>query len=122
MMYKFERVIEGLSKYISDELYPDMNDWQEFMARVVVGRILNNQDQIRDIISSNGFIRTFGIIDKDGNVDVETLAEDIKREISRKEKITLEIPMFGKITFRPSDIDVIHKKIAGEVNSNNESY
>ena len=69
---------------------------------------------------NNGFIRTFGIIDSEGNIDVEGLAHDIKREIARKEKITLSIPMFGKMTFRPEDVDDLYKKITGEVEAHEE--
>ena len=41
-------------------------------------------------------------------------ANDIKREIARRDKLTLSIPWIGKITFRPSDVDVLHRMIAGE--------
>ena len=71
------------------------------------------QEQIKDDLIHNGYIRTFGIIDSDGMVDVEGLASDIKREISRKNKITFNIPMFGKMTFVPSDVDIIHQLIVG---------
>ena len=112
--YEFEKVIEGLAQYLNDELYAGMNDVQEFAARVLVGRVINNQDVIKDSLVNNGFIRTFGVIDADGMVDVEGLARDIKREISRKEKITFNVPMFGKMTFRPSDVDALYRTITGE--------
>jgi hypothetical protein len=91
-----------------------MNDLQEFVARVLVGRVLENSDEIQDSLINNGYIRTFGIIDSDGMVDVEGLAADIKREISRKGKITFNLPMFGKMTFVPSDVDELHQRIKGE--------
>lgn len=114
MKYTFEKVIDGVIDYIGEELLKGMNDVQEFAARILISRVLNNQEHIKDALVSNGFIRTFGIIDSEGNVDIEGLAHDIKREIARKEKITLSIPMFGKITFHPEDVDVLYKKIAGE--------
>lgn len=113
MKYEFEKVIEGLAQYLNDELYVGMNDVQEFAARVLIGRVINNQDVIKDSLVNNGFIRTFGVIDADGMVDVEGLARDIKREIERKEKISFDIPMFGKMTFRPSDVDVLYRTITG---------
>ena len=114
MKYTFEKVIDGAIEYIDEQLFSRMNDVQEFAARVLIGRVVNNQDRIKDALVNNGFIRTFGIIDSEGAVDVEGLAHDIKREIARKEKITLSIPMFGKMTFRPEDVDELYKKIAGE--------
>ena len=114
MKYEFEKVIDGLSKYINDEIYAGMNDLQEFAARVIVGRIINNQENVKDMLINNGFVRTFGIIDAEGMVDVDSIVNDIKREIARKEKITFNIPMFGRMTFKPSDVDMLYQNITGE--------
>ena len=114
MKYTFEKVIDGTIEYIGEEMLSNMNDVQEFAARILISRVLNNQERIKDALVNNGFIRTFGIIDSEGAVDVEGLAHDIKREIARKEKITLSIPMFRKMTFHPEDVDALYKKIAGE--------
>ena len=122
MKYEFERVLDGLDSYIDEHIYSGMNDLQEFAARVLIGRIINNRAAIKESLVNNGFVRTFGIIDNDGKIDVEALAKDIKREICKKEKITFEIPMFGKMTFTPSDVDVIYRKITGEELVSNEGY
>jgi hypothetical protein len=114
MKYEFEKVIEGISKYINDEIYAGMNDLQEFTARVFIGRFLNNQDNIKDMLLNNGFIKTFGIIDSNGMVDVKALITDVKRELARKGKVTFDIPWFGKYTFTPSDADVLCYAITGE--------
>ena len=121
MKYEFEKVIDGMSKYINDEIYAGMNDLQEFAARVIVGRIVNNQENVKDMLINNGFIRTFGIIDNEGMVDVDSIANDIKREIARKEKITFNIPMFGRMTFKPTDVDMLYRHITGEEMANNAS-
>lgn len=113
-MYDFDKTLDGLAKYIDNELYTGMNDVQEFAARVFVGRILNNKNHIKDMFINNGFIRSFGVIDSEGMVDLNGLAKDIKREIARKEKITFNVPFFGKYTFQPSDVDVMYKTITGE--------
>ena len=121
MKYEFEKVIDGMSKYINDEIYVGMNDLQEFTARVIVGRIINNQENVKEMLINNGFMRTFGIIDTEGMVDVDSIANDIKREIARKEKITFNIPMFGRMTFKPTDVDMLYRHITGEEMTNNAS-
>ena len=85
MRHEFGKVIDGISKYIDKEIYSGMNDWQEFAARVMVGRIINNQENVKEMFIQNGFLRTFDIVDAEGLVDVESLARDIKRELARKE-------------------------------------
>ena len=121
MKYEFEKVIDGMSKYINDEIYSSMNDLQEFAARVIVGRIINNQENVKEMLINNGFVRTFGVIDAEGMVDVDSIAGDIKREIARKEKITFNIPMFGRMTFKPTDVDMLYRHITGEEMTNNAS-
>ena len=45
-------------------------------------------------------------------VDIEGL-QKISREITTKGKV-FNVPMFGKLTFVPSDVDVLHKMICGK--------
>jgi hypothetical protein len=114
MQYQFSTVIEGISKYINHEIVSGMNDLQELMARIAIGRILENHENIKETLSSNGVIRAMGIIDSDGYVDVDYLLDAIKKEIERKGKLTISIPMFGKITFHSSDIETIKHYVTGE--------
>lgn len=107
MLYKFEKVIDGLSKYIDREIYSGMNDLQEICARVIVGRVIGNTESLKKMLTENGILRTYGIIDGEGMVDVDALARDVKREMEKKGKIVISIPMFGNLTFIPPDIDVI---------------
>ena len=120
MKYEFEKVIDGIARYIDKEIYSGMNDLQEFIARLAIGRIISNEANVKENLINNGFIRTFGIIDSEGMIDVLTLTKDLKREIGRKEKITFEFPMFGKMTFDPSDVDVLYAEITGEEMTENE--
>lgn len=114
MLYKFEKVVDGITRYIDAEIYTNMNDLQEVIARVVVGRMIENENGIKDTIRHNGIIRSLGIVDSEGMVDVDSLAADLKTAIQQKGKVEISIPMFGKMTFHPEDIDDIHRYIKGE--------
>lgn len=113
-MHRFEEVITGISKYINNEIYPNMNDWQEIIARLAVGRIINDEGKLKEVITQNAFIRTFGIVDEDGMVDVETIAKEIKSEIAKKGKLTFSVPMFGNISFSPTDVDILYRTITNQ--------
>ena len=112
-MVEFNRVIDGLFRYLNNNLFEKMNDWQEVLARIAVGRIIGNPESLKQSLSANGIVRTFAIMDSDGNVDLEPIMRDLKREIERKGKLSVEIPMFGKISFLPQDIDEIYREITG---------
>lgn len=114
-MVEFNRVIDGLFRYLNNNLLAKMNDWQEVFARIAVGRIIGNPEALKQSLMANPFVRTFAIFDSEGNVDLENLARDLKREIERKGKISVEVPMFGKMNFVASDIDEIYREITGGV-------
>lgn len=111
MKYSFEKVVNGICSYIDCNIYTGMNDLQEIVARMVVGRIVQDSDEIKSKLIGNGFIRTFGVIDADGMVDVDRLAEELREQISRKGKLEISLPMFGKLKFVSNDIDDIHRFI-----------
>lgn len=113
MKVKFEAVLDGAAKYMDREIYPGMNDWQEVIARVTVGQIFENRAAVKESFINNGLIRTFGIVDENGDVEIERLASSLKKEIRRKEKLSFKIPMFGNLTFHPSDVDTLYEMITG---------
>lgn len=122
MKHNIKKVIDGIVKYIDKEIYSGMNDLQEFAARVLVGRFIGNEKNVEELLMNNGFLRTFGILDSDGMIDVKELACDIKRELEKKEKISVSLPMFGTWTFVPSDVDLLYHYITGEELHHNETY
>jgi hypothetical protein len=85
------------------------------LARIAVGRIIGNPEALKQSLMANGIVRTFAIFDSEGNVDLENLARDLKREIERKGKISVEIPIIGKLSFVASDIDDIYREITGGI-------
>ena len=114
-MVEFNRVIDGLIRYLNNNLFAKMNDWQEVFARIAVGRIIGDPESLKQSLQANPFVRTFAIMDSEGNVDIENIARDLKREIERKGKISVEVPVFGRMSFVASDIDEIYREITGGV-------
>ena len=114
-MVEFNRVIDGLSRYLNKKFYANLNEWQEVIARSAVGRIIGNPESLKQSLSANGIVRTFAVMDSEGNVGLENLARDLKREIERKGKISVEIPIIGKLSFVASDIDDIYREITGGI-------
>ena len=107
-----ERVISGIIKYMDREILSTMNDWQEFLARLAMARLLNNKN-IGDMIINNAYAKTFAIIDENGNVDVDGLHGDFKSLIQSKGKLEVTLPMFGTYTFNESDVDKLFNCIRG---------
>lgn len=107
----FERVINGINRYINAEIYSTMNDWQEVLARIAISRMIGNVDELKNSLVSNGFIKTFAIIDEKGNVDVDGIARDLRRQLEAKGKMTISLPLMPSLTFKPEDVDVLYQYI-----------
>lgn len=116
MKYEFEKVVDGAAAWIGEKIFPKMNDFQEIVARMFIGRILEKESSIKDAILGNGIVRTFGIIDGDGMVEVDELLADVKKAIAQKGNLVVNIPLFGKLTFVPEDADDLYKFITSRYN------
>ena len=108
---EYEKVLEGIVKYINQEIYPGMNDWQEVLARIAVSRFVSNSESVKTALMENTFVKTFAIIDNDGNVDIDGLAKDLKKQIEEKGKLTIPLSIFGNLTFTAQDVDKLYQII-----------
>jgi hypothetical protein len=111
---EFNRVINGILKFLNAEIYSKMNDWQEMIVRLAVSRMIQNTESLKQTLKDNSFVKTFSIMDEQGNVEIESLLRDIKTQISEKGKMTFSIPLFGTISFLPEDVDTLHRYIMEE--------
>jgi hypothetical protein len=112
---EFNKVINGMIRFIDKEIMPQMNDWQEFVARMAVGRFVKNSETLKESLVENAFVRTFAIIDGQGMVDVDGLAADLKELIRNKGKLEFSIPMLGNFKFVESDVDKLYQYIMGAI-------
>lgn len=108
---QFDKVISGISKYIEHEIYPNMTDWQEILARMAVTRFMTNKDNLKAELIKNPFVRTLGLMDERGEIDVNGLMADLKAQVSAKGKVEIHIPLFGTFSFTNPDLDKMHRMI-----------
>ncbi len=113
MSIEFNKVMDGIARYLDKEIYSGMNDVQEVVARIAVGRLLGNKDGVKDMLSGNPIIKSLMVINDDGMVDIERILADLKAEISKKGSISIQIPWFGKMKFVPEDVDKLYSEILG---------
>jgi hypothetical protein len=107
----FDRVVDGIVRYLNREILKGMNQWQDMMARIAMSRILSNRKMLREALINTPFLQTIGVIDSRGMVDVEGLANDLREQIREKGKLTIALPLFGNFTFVESDVDELYRAI-----------
>ena len=102
-----KKVIETIFKYLEKNMVPGMNGLQEIAFYAVREAIDDEAENLIETIKSKPLVRAIAAIDKDGNVDVEKLACRVRKGIEAKGSLTIDIPLYGSICFRPEDIDNI---------------
>jgi hypothetical protein len=111
---RFEKVIDGIARYVDAEMYSSMNDWQEIMARMAVGRILGNKDLLKQKIMENPLLMSFVMLDAEGEMDVDKFLSDLKSVIAQKGGLRMSIPLFGNLKFVETDVDHLRKYIMND--------
>ena len=107
----YEAVLQGIINYINKEILSTMADWQAMLARVAISRMLTAKEGFRATITGNSFLQSMGVVSVDGLIDVDGLARDLKEQITGAGRLEIELPVFGKYSFSPDDVDTLYKYI-----------
>jgi hypothetical protein len=115
--------IPGLSKFIDESVlshYPATSMKRILMAGAV-SIYLKQSDNMIDTLASNPLFTGLGVMDTDGNVNIEVLRDALKSEINKAGFMRLSLPMIGDIDFTPEDVDTLYKFIVEADSSSSKS-
>ncbi len=108
-MYNIEQVVNGITRYIDEDIISKTNGYQKWILGVGTGLIMNKSTELFNEIQKNPLIKSLGVID--GNeIDVDLLYREFKKQAD-KGSITFDIPLGGKLTLDTNDIDKIYECI-----------
>lgn len=108
-MVSVNDITNGVTKYIDTEflvLFPETG-----LQRLMIGTAIAIAIKKRtpEAIS---VIKGLGLMDSEGNVDIDTLVTELKNHIS-SDGLKMDIPSLGVVTFKKEDIDKLYKYIVG---------
>lgn len=108
-MVSVNKIEQGLANYIDAELMPQVgrNGLEKVLIGTTVSLFIRRSGSIIESYKDNKMVRMLGIMDEDGNVDVDTLVEELKKNIS-KDGVKVELPVIGTLTFHKEDIDKLY--------------
>ncbi len=108
----YEQVVQGIGRYIANDILPTMNTWQQILATVAVDRYMKNAGVLKPVLMNNPLIKPLGIIDDNGCVDVDNLINDVKSAMNARGDIVITLPIIGcKLKFNTSDIERLRATI-----------
>jgi hypothetical protein len=111
-MATLAQVKAGAAAYIEQEIIAKIGGWQKWVAGAAVSMALNRADSIFEALRQNPAVQILGIVDGDGNIDVDALYAEFKRQAQRG-AVSFDVPMIGKLTLNESDVDKIYQSIKG---------
>lgn len=111
-MATLAQVKTGAAAYIEQEIIAKIGGWQKWVAGAAVSMALNRADAIYETLRQNPAIQLLGIVDADGNIDVDALYTEFKKQAQRG-SISFDVPMIGRLTLNESDVDKIYQSIKG---------
>ena len=111
-MVSIEKIEQGFANYLDGELMPQLqkNGVEKVIIGTVASLMIRKTSVIVESYRDNKFVKMLGIMDEGGNIDVDTLVEELKKNIS-KEGVKLDIPILGTLTFHKDDVDKLYDYI-----------
>jgi hypothetical protein len=111
-MIPYNQVVNGVTRYIDSEIVPKVNGFSKLAVAVVLAGAVKNAGNTVEQIKTIPIIKMTGLIDEENMVDIETIYEELKKQVSR-EPISMVLPGVGKVTFNHDDIDKMYSHIMG---------
>lgn len=112
-MYNYSQVINGLARYIDEEIVSKINGWQKWIVGGGIGIALSNMTDVFNQVKNNEFVKILNIVDKDDKINVEKIYKEMKKQ-AKKSAITFDAPVIGAITLNEQDVDKIYEMIKNE--------
>lgn len=111
-MVTIDKIEKGVAAYLDSELMPQLPETgiQKVIVGAAMSILIRRFGTILESYKDNQLVKALGVMDSDGGVDIDILAEELKNNMP-KEGVKVDVPVIGAITFKKSDIDKLYEYI-----------
>lgn len=111
-MVSVDKIEKGIANYLDGELMPQLqgNGVEKVIIGTAASLFIHRAGAVIEGYKDNKIVKMLGIMNENGDIDVDTLVEEVKKNIP-KEGVKLEIPIIGTMTFHKDDIDKLYDYI-----------
>lgn len=112
-MVTIKQIEDGIATYLDSELMPKLPN--SGLEKVIVGTALSlfirKSGTIIGGYKDNKAVQMLGVMDHEGNVDVDLVYEELKKNIPDN-GVKIEVPIIGGMTFHKEDFEKLYEYIS----------
>lgn len=109
-MVRVEQIQRGVARYIDEEFTNKLSGWQKWVFGASAAMFLENFSATTQQLQTNPVVKTLGVFDESGNIDVEKLYRYFKKQAERG-PTSFSAPILGTVTMNAQDIDKLYTHI-----------
>lgn len=111
-MVTMKEIESGIAAYLDAELMPKLptSGLEKVIAGTAISLFIKRSGTILESYKDNKVVQMLGVMDTEGNVDVDLLATELKKNMP-EDGIKIDVPMIGSMTFHKEDVTKLHEYI-----------
>lgn len=108
-MYNYETVIQGLVKFVDEELVPKMHGLNKWLFGTGAGIVATKAQKVFESLKDVQLLHTLDLIEDD-QINVTCIYKELLHQ-SQMGDIHIEIPMIGTIKLDHHDVEKMYRYI-----------
>ena len=109
-MVDIETVKAGVMSYMNSNVIPKLPPKEQFVAGVGMGVLASKSDALIAKLAQNPMLKSLDLVDG-RMIDVDTLYHSAKEQINKQQRLQIDVPLVGKMTFYEPDLDTLYQSI-----------
>lgn len=110
-MVNAQQIKSGVTKYINSEILPHLSGLPKIGVSTYINLMSDKVPELMIQMRDQPGVSILGIIDEEGNMDLDRLYKAVVPTMMEGEKITIEVPLIGSFDLSKQDIDKLYKYI-----------
>lgn len=110
-MYTSAQVLNGITNYAEKEIIAKLPTAGKWIIGAGIGMAMQNIQKIITDLGKNETVKMLGVVDENGNIDVDSVTQHLKESAKKYGKMRVQIPILGEMTFSDEDIEMVKKYI-----------
>ena len=113
-MVPIAQVKAGLETFVQQEILDKTAGLPRWGVGAIMGIVFTKSENIITQLRNNRFIQALGIIDEKGNVDIDLIYGELKKQAVKEDAVIdlkiMDVPL-GTIKLTLADVDALYKAI-----------